>query len=52
MSDFLALEGKRVLITSGTKGAGAATVALFRQLGARVLTALAIRRTLLLMRSL
>ncbi|HBZ9025546.1 TPA: SDR family oxidoreductase [Raoultella ornithinolytica] len=38
MSDFLALEGKRVLITSGTKGAGAATVALFRQLGARVLT--------------
>ncbi|EIY2678610.1 SDR family oxidoreductase [Raoultella planticola] len=38
MTDFLALEGKRVLITSGTKGAGAATVALFRQLGARVLT--------------
>lgn len=38
MSDFLALEGKRVLITSGTKGAGAATVALFRLLGARVLT--------------
>lgn len=38
MTDFLALGGKRVLITSGTKGAGAATVALFRQLGARVLT--------------
>ena len=38
MTDFLALEGKRVLFTSGTKGAGAATVALFRQLGARVLT--------------
>jgi NAD(P)-dependent dehydrogenase (short-subunit alcohol dehydrogenase family) len=39
MSGFLSLEGKRALITSGTKGAGAATVALFRELGARVLTA-------------
>ncbi|WP_342643324.1 SDR family oxidoreductase [Rhodoligotrophos ferricapiens] len=39
MSTFLTLEGKRALITSGTRGAGAATVALFRELGARVLTA-------------
>lgn len=38
MSAFLSLEGKRALITSGTRGAGAATVALFRDLGARVLT--------------
>ncbi len=38
MSDFLNLAGKRALITSGTKGAGAATVDLFRKLGARVLT--------------
>ncbi|NKN05476.1 SDR family oxidoreductase [Rhizobium laguerreae] len=38
MTDFLDLEGKRVLITAGTKGAGAATVSLFRELGARVLT--------------
>ena len=38
MSGFLDLEGKRALITSGTRGAGAATVALFRELGARVLT--------------
>ena len=38
MSDFLDLAGRRALITSGTKGAGAATVALFRQLGARVMT--------------
>src|SRR5690606_12960151 len=38
MSDFLNLQGKRALITSGTRGAGAATVALFRELGARVLT--------------
>jgi len=35
---FLTLEGRRVLITGGTSGAGAATVALFRELGARVLT--------------
>ncbi len=35
---FLTLAGKRALITSGTRGAGAATVALFRELGARVLT--------------
>jgi NAD(P)-dependent dehydrogenase (short-subunit alcohol dehydrogenase family) len=35
---FLSLEGKRALITSGTRGAGAATVSLFRELGADVLT--------------
>jgi NAD(P)-dependent dehydrogenase (short-subunit alcohol dehydrogenase family) len=38
MSTFLNLNGKSALITSGTRGAGAATVALFRELGARVLT--------------
>ncbi|MBM6593582.1 SDR family oxidoreductase [Microvirga pudoricolor] len=38
MTDFLNLVGKRALITAGTKGAGAATVSLFRELGARVLT--------------
>ncbi|OQP86616.1 short-chain dehydrogenase [Rhizobium rhizosphaerae] len=38
MTPFLTLEGRRALITGGTSGAGAATVALFRQLGARVLT--------------
>lgn len=38
MIPFLTLEGKRALITSGTRGAGAATVGLFRELGARVLT--------------
>ncbi len=38
MTDFLTLQDKRALITSGTRGAGAATVALFRDLGARVLT--------------
>lgn len=38
MSSFLNLSGKRALITSGTRGAGAATVALFEQLGAQVLT--------------
>lgn len=35
---FVTLANKRALITSGTRGAGAATVALFRELGARVLT--------------
>lgn len=39
MTAFLTLEGKRALVTSGTRGAGAATVALFRELGAQVLTA-------------
>ena len=38
MTGFLTLLGKRALITGGTQGAGAATVALFRDLGARVLT--------------
>lgn len=38
MSDFLDLAGKRALITSGTRGTGAATVDLFRKLGAKVLT--------------
>ena len=38
MPDFLTLKGKRALITGGTQGAGAATVTLFRQLGAQVLT--------------
>jgi len=38
MTPFIDLTGKRALITSGTRGAGAATVALFRQLGARILT--------------
>ena len=38
MSGFVTLEGRRALITSGTRGAGAATVALFRELGAQVLT--------------
>ena len=39
MTDFVTLEGRRALVTSGTRGAGAATVALFRELGANVLTA-------------
>lgn len=38
MDPFIDLSGKRVLITAGTKGAGAATVDLFRQLGAEVVT--------------
>lgn len=38
MSPFLSLEGRRALVTGGTMGAGAATVALFKELGARVLT--------------
>ena len=38
MTNFLNLEGKRALITSGTRGAGAATVRLFREQGATVLT--------------
>ncbi|WP_392664339.1 SDR family oxidoreductase [Amaricoccus sp. B4] len=38
MPDFMTLEGKRALITGGTQGAGAATVALFRTLGAEVMT--------------
>lgn len=38
MTPFLTLQGRRALITGGTSGAGAATVALFQELGARVLT--------------
>jgi len=38
MTGFLTLQGRRALITGGTQGAGAATVALFRHLGAQVLT--------------
>lgn len=37
MTPFLSLEGRRALITGGTHGTGAATVALFGELGARVL---------------
>ena len=38
MTPFLTLQGRQALITGGTLGAGAATVALFQELGARVLT--------------
>ncbi len=38
MTPFITLAGKRALVTSGTRGAGAATVALFQELGAQVLT--------------
>jgi NAD(P)-dependent dehydrogenase (short-subunit alcohol dehydrogenase family) len=38
MTPFVTLEGRRALITGGTMGAGAATVELFRELGARVVT--------------
>ncbi len=38
MSPFISLKGKRALVTSGTRGAGATTVKLFRELGAQVLT--------------
>ena len=38
MSAFIELKGRRALITSGTRGAGAATVELFRELGAHVLS--------------
>lgn len=34
----LNLNGRRVLITGGSKGVGAAAVALFREEGAQVLT--------------
>lgn len=38
MTPFDTLAGKRALITAGTRGAGAATVALFRELGAEIVT--------------
>jgi len=38
LTSFLNLKGKRAVVTSGTRGAGAATVRLFRELGAEVLT--------------
>lgn len=38
MTGFLSLAGKRALVTSGTKGAGKATAALLRDLGAAVFT--------------
>lgn len=38
MSPFISLAGKRALVTSGTRGAGAATIRLFRELGAEVMT--------------
>lgn len=38
MTPFVTLQGRRALITGGTSGAGAATVELFKELGARVLT--------------
>jgi NAD(P)-dependent dehydrogenase (short-subunit alcohol dehydrogenase family) len=38
MSDYLELEGKRALVTGGTKGVGKAVVATLREAGATVLT--------------
>src|SRR4249920_642905 len=38
MSDYLALQGKRALVTGGTRGIGAAVVAALRDAGATVLT--------------
>lgn len=38
MSLDLDFQGKRVLVTAGTKGVGKAVVGLFKQQGARVLT--------------
>ncbi len=38
MNGYLELEGKRALVTGGTKGVGAAVVAALREAGARVLT--------------
>src|SRR4029453_3747404 len=38
MSDYLGLEGKRALVTGGTKGVGEAVVVALREAGATVLT--------------
>src|SRR6201985_1176193 len=38
MSGYLGLEGKRALVTGGTKGVGQAVVAALREAGATVLT--------------
>jgi len=38
LTQFVSLEGKRALVTAGTRGTGAATAGLFRDLGAEVLT--------------
>ncbi|MBB4010142.1 SDR family oxidoreductase [Allorhizobium taibaishanense] len=38
MENFIDFKGKRVLVTAGTKGAGAATLDLLRHMGATVLT--------------
>ena len=38
MSSYLELEGKRALVTGGTKGVGQAVVAALREAGAAVLT--------------
>ena len=38
MSAYLELDGKRALVTGGTKGVGAAVVAALREAGVRVLT--------------
>jgi NAD(P)-dependent dehydrogenase (short-subunit alcohol dehydrogenase family) len=38
MSGYLGLEGKRALVTGGTKGVGQAVVAALREAGAMVLT--------------
>ena len=38
MSGYLELEGKRALVTGGTKGVGASVVTALREGGARVLT--------------
>lgn len=43
MTNFLDLRGKGALMTAGTKASGAATVSLFRELGAQVLTTARVR---------